>query len=161
VLKNKSFIDNADWLTTAVSRATFVETQADRTDALRSPSVIITTAGMLNGGPVIDYIKKLNQHSGIFISGFQVEGTNGRTLLDKGTVSVDGKERKVHVKASHHDLSAHAGKNELYDYVKDCGARTVICVHGDNDASISLAEGLKLEGYEAYAPKVGETIKLD
>jgi putative mRNA 3-end processing factor len=161
VLKNKSFIDNADWLNSAVSRATFVETQADRVDALRSPSVIITTAGMLNGGPVIDYITRLNRNSGILISGFQVEGTNGRTLLEKGTVRIDGNERKVPIRASHHDLSAHAGKEELYNFVKDSGARTVICVHGDHDASTSLAEGLKLEGYDAYAPKVGETIKLD
>lgn len=161
VLKNKSFIDNPDWLNSAVSRSTFVGSQADRIDALRSPSVIITTAGMLNGGPVIDYIRKLNQHSGIFISGFQVDGSNGRTLLDKGTVMVDGNEKKIHIKASHHDLSAHAGKEELYNYVKDSGARTVICVHGDHDASTAFAEGLKLEGYDAYAPKVGETIKLD
>ncbi len=161
VLRHKGFVDNYDWLKAAATRATFVETQADRVDALKSPSVIITTAGMLNGGPVVDYITKLNQSSGIFISGFQVEGTNGRTLLDKGTIKVDGKERKVHLKASHWDLSAHAGRNELYDYVKDCGARTVICVHGDHDASSSLAEGLKLEGYDAYAPKVGETIKID
>jgi putative mRNA 3-end processing factor len=161
VLKHKGYIDNYDWLHSAAARATFVETQADRVDALKSPSVIITTAGMLNGGPAVDYITKLNQNSGIFISGFQVEGTNGRSLLDHGTIRVDGNERRVHIRATHWDLSAHAGKNELYDYVKDCGASKVICVHGDHDASMSLAEGLKLEGYEAYAPKVGETLKFE
>ena len=99
-LKYKASWTTGDWLNSAIARATFIETQADRVDALKSPSVIITTAGMLNGGPVVDYITKLNQNSAIFISGFQVEGTNGRLLLDKGTINVDGKERKVHLRAS-------------------------------------------------------------
>ncbi len=161
VLRHREAIDNWAWLNTAVSRATFVEDQSDRIEALTSPSVIITTAGMLNGGPVVDYITRLNQNSEILLTGYQVEGTNGRTLLERGIVRIDGNERKVHVKASYYDLSAHAGKAELYDFVKACSPRTVICVHGDHEASINMAEALKLEGYDAHAPKVGETIKLE
>lgn len=160
-LKYKNFIDNYDALNAAASRATFVEKPTDRIDALKEPSVIITTAGMLNGGPVVDYITKLNMTSAIFISGFQVQGTNGRTLLDKGTIKVDGNERKVHMRASHWDLSAHAGRTELFDFVKESGAHTVMCVHGDHDTSISMAESLKLEGYDAHAPRIGETIKVE
>ncbi|MDE1865972.1 MAG: MBL fold metallo-hydrolase [Candidatus Micrarchaeota archaeon] len=160
-LKHRDAIDNWEWLSSAVPRATFVEAQSDRAEALRSPSVIITTAGMLNGGPVVDYITRLNHNSEILLTGYQVEGTNGRNLLERGTVRIDGNERKVHVKSAYYDLSAHAGKSELYDYVKACEPTTVICVHGDHEASTSMAESLKLEGYEAYAPKIGETLKFE
>jgi hypothetical protein len=34
-------------------------------------------------------------------------------------------------------------------------------VHGDQKNAVSLAESLELEGYKAYAPKIGDTIKLD
>lgn len=160
-LHHKSFVDNYDWLSAAVSRATFVGSISDRVEAMKSPSVIITTAGMLNGGPVVSYIKKLNQYSEIFLTGYQVEGTNGRLLMDKGMIRVDGKETKVHAPATYYDLSAHAGKQELYDFVKGCQPHTVICVHGDHSAASTMAESLKLEGYDAYAPKVGETIKIE
>lgn len=160
-LRYKGFVDNWEWLNSAVARATFVEAQTDRVEALRSPSVIITTAGMMNGGPVVDYITRLNQRSEILLTGYQVEGTNGRTLMEKGTVRIDGNERKVNVKSAYFDLSAHAGKAELYDYVKGCEPSKVICVHGDHQAASNMAESLKLEGYDAHAPKVGETIKLD
>ena len=39
-----------------------------------------------------------------------MEGTNGRTLMEKGTVRIDGNERKLHINAAYFDLSAHAGK---------------------------------------------------
>jgi putative mRNA 3-end processing factor len=160
-LRHKDFIDNYGWLNTAVSRATFIGDRSERAEALRSPSVIITTAGMLNGGPVMDYITRLNQNSEILLTGYQVEGTNGSTLLKKGTVRINGNETKVHAKTAYFDLSAHAGKAELYDFVKACEPRIVICVHGERESSVSMAESLKLEGYDAHAPKVGETIKLD
>ncbi len=160
-LRNREFVDNWEWLNSAAARATFVGDQSDREEALSSPSVIITTAGMLNGGPVIDYITKMNSNSQIFLTGYQVTGTNGHTLLEKGTVKVEGQERKIHAKVTYHDLSAHAGKTELYDYVKACGPSTVICVHGDHESASMFSESLKLEGYDAHAPKIGETIKLD
>jgi hypothetical protein len=57
----------------------------DRTGSRRSPSpsVIITTAGMLNGGPVDGLHNQAEPAiQGYCISGYQVEGTNGSTLLE-------------------------------------------------------------------------------
>jgi putative mRNA 3-end processing factor len=160
-LRHKGFIDHWDWLNAAANQSTFIEIPSDRQEALRSPSVIITTAGMLNGGPAMDYIRRINQNSEVILTGYQVEGTNGRSLLERGTVRIDGNETKIHTKASYCDLSAHAGRAELYDFVKGCDPTTVLCVHGDHEAASNMAEGLKLEGYDARAPKVGETVKID
>jgi predicted metal-dependent RNase len=34
-------------------------------------------------------------------------------------------------------------------------------MHGDEQNTTDFAENLKLEGYETYAPKIGEAIKLE
>ena len=160
-LKHREFVHNWDALSSAASRAVFVESPADRDDAISSPSVIVTTAGMLKGGPVIDYITRLDARSEIIITGYQVEGSNGSSLLEKGIVKIGGRPIKVALKACQYDLSAHAGKKDLYEYVKRSGPSMVLCMHGDKDSATALAEGLKLEGYDARAPKVGESIKLE
>jgi putative mRNA 3-end processing factor len=132
-----------------------------RKDALNEPSIILTTAGMLNGGPVLNYITKLNKNSKILITGYQVAGTNGRLLLDRGVVNIDGNVVKISTPTVYYDLSAHAGKDDLYKYVKQSSPRIVICMHGDEQNTMTFAENLKLEGFEAYSPKIGETIKLE
>ncbi|MGD0728450.1 MAG: MBL fold metallo-hydrolase [Candidatus Micrarchaeaceae archaeon] len=161
VLRNSNFIDNAASLEKAVSETTLIKSQEDRFDALNGPSIIMTTAGMLTGGPVLEYITKLKNNSKIFLTGYQVEGSNGRTLLEKGFVTLKEKPVKIPTPTEFYDMSAHAGKKDLHEYVKRSSPGKVICVHGDKDNSIELAESLKLEGYEAYAPKLGETLKFD
>ena len=115
---------------------------------------------MLNGGPVLNYITKLNKNSKILLTGYQVEGTNGRNLLDKGYVVIDGNITKIKTPAKHYDLSAHAGKTDIHNFIKQSSPEKVICVHGAQESTSELAENLKLEGFEAYAPKIGDVIKL-
>ncbi|MCL4323226.1 MAG: MBL fold metallo-hydrolase, partial [Candidatus Thermoplasmatota archaeon] len=57
-----------------------------------SADVIISTSGMLDGGPVLSYIEKFvhDDKSAIFMTGYQVEGTNGRNLMEKGTLNLSG-----------------------------------------------------------------------
>ena len=45
--------------------------------------VIISTSGMLDGGPVLSYIEKYvnDPKSAIFMTGYQAENTNGRSLV--------------------------------------------------------------------------------
>lgn len=160
VLKYPEFIQNHGALSAAAHEATTIKEQADRLDALNEPSIILTTAGMLNGGPVLNYITRLNKASHILLTGFQLEGTNGRSLLERGEVEIDGEKVRIDTRATHFDFSAHAGKDDIYEYVRKSSPSTVICVHGDAENAKALAENLKLEGFDAYAPKVGDTIKL-
>ena len=160
VLKYPNFIRHDAVLSKAVGEATTIQDKLDRKSAMDEPSIILTTAGMLNGGPVLNYITKLNKNSKILLTGYQIEGTNGRNLLDKGFVIIDGNPVKISTPVAHYDLSAHAGKEDLYRYIKQCSPSTVICMHGDEESTTSLAENLKLEGFDAHAPKVGDVIKL-
>ncbi len=160
VLNHPEYIANADLLNKASREASWISDRTERKDALNGPSVILTTSGMLNGGPVLDYITKLNRSSHIFLTGFQQEGTNGRTLLETGTIHMEGQKRKIDTPVTFHDFSAHAGRSDLLEYVKKSSPTAVVCVHGDATNAKTFAAELKQQGYDAYAPKVGDSIKL-
>ena len=161
ILKYRNFISDWKLLKSASEHTVFVEGKSDRKDALSCPSIIITTAGMLNGGPIMDYLPRVNSKSAVLLTGYQVSGTNGDPLLRTGHINVDGKPVKVPAEVEYFDFSAHAGQDDLYNYVKGSEPSTVVCVHGDKDSSIAMADKLKDEGYDAYAPKIGETITLN
>lgn len=160
VLRNKKFVHNQNMLAEAAKRAIWVDDQSVRDEALTEPAIILTTAGMLNGGPVLNYIRRLNKKSHIFLTGYQVEGTNGRSLIEKGTVEIDNRSVKIETPMTHYDFSAHAGMEDLHEYVKKSKANTVICVHGDKESTLSFAGYLNDKGFKAYAPAVGETIEI-
>ena len=155
------FIDNPELLQKAMSSVNWIRTPRDRQHALEGGTIILTTAGMLNGGPVLNYITRLNRNSRIFLTGYQAEGTNGRNLMENRPLEIDGRNVRVKTPFSFYDFSAHAGRSDLYDYIRKADPETVICVHGDNDSTEKMSEELKLEGFDAHAPKIGERISLD
>lgn len=121
--------------------------------------VIITTSGMLDGGPVLHYLEavKDDPKSAILLTGYQVEGTNGRRLMDTGTVEIDGVVEKLRAEVAFFDLSAHAGHSELVRFARDTGAHTIVLMHGDNRET--LAEDLS-DFADVYLPRDGEVLKL-
>lgn len=160
-LQNPEFMENAELLKDGMARVTTLKKPKERDEALQGGSIIVTTAGMLNGGPALNYIKRLNNRSMIFLTGYQAEGTNGRRLLDNKPLIIDEEKFFVKTPFSFYDLSAHAGQSDLYEYVKRSDPETVICVHGDDESTIAFSDQLAMEGFNAYAPKMGEKIKLD
>ena len=80
-----------------------VESQKQRTEIIEgSPCVILATSGMLNGGPVLEYLKRLgpDERNTLVIVGYQAEGTLGRRI-QKGwkelPLSVEGKTQTVKI----------------------------------------------------------------
>lgn len=129
-----------------------------REHILKKPSVIIATAGMLQGGPAMQYLLRLNENSRTIFTGYCVENTNGHNLLNYGFVEYDGVKIKPKAAYSYLDFSAHAGRTELFEFVEKISPEKVFCVHGDS--CVEFAEELKLEGFDAYAPSFGEKIKI-
>jgi putative mRNA 3-end processing factor len=160
-LEHQGYMHNPELLSGAVSKVTTLKKDAEREEAISGGSIIVTTSGMLTGGPVLNYLTKLNDKSMIFLTGYQAEGTNGRKLLDNNPLDIDN--RKVFIKTpfSFYDLSAHAGQADIYDYVKRSDPETVVCVHGDKTSTLALKDWLEMEGFEAYAPKNGDSIKIE
>ncbi len=111
-----------------------VEHPGDRKRALREAEVIVTTGGMLDGGPVLFYIGELykDAKSSILLTGFQVEGSNGRQLMDEGTLTIDDTTIHPACEVAKFDFSAHAGHSDLVRLAKESRAKQVVLMHGDH-----------------------------
>jgi putative mRNA 3-end processing factor len=148
----------------AVHSANWVEGWRDRRRATKTPCVIISPAGMLKGGPAAFYISKIGKkaHNAVFLVSYQIPGTPGRELLEKGICVIDGKMRKVKAKVEHFDFSSHCGAKELKEAVKKIdGKAKVYVIHGAEGNCELFAKWIKNEvGLDATAPKPGETFEV-
>jgi putative mRNA 3-end processing factor len=159
LLKNPGYVRDSGRLKSAYGSATTVKGSMRRT-VLDEPSVVVTTAGMLNGGPALYYIPNMydDLKNKIMLTGFQVDGTNGRMALDTNTMEVDGEILPLRCKLEQYSFSAHSGDAELMAIVKhmcDQGTENVFCVHGDHTEE--FAAWIKKEiGVSAFAPRLGE-----
>ncbi|MDD3973446.1 MAG: beta-CASP ribonuclease aCPSF1, partial [Methanothrix soehngenii] len=104
-----------------------VESPKQRTEIVEGPPcVILATSGMLNGGPVIEYLKRLgpDEKNTLVIVGYQAEGTLGRRI-QKGwkevPLSVDGKTQtvKINLEVTTVDgFSGHSDRQQLMEYLR-------------------------------------------
>jgi putative mRNA 3-end processing factor len=148
----------------AVHSTNWVEGWRDRRKATRTPGVIISPAGMLKGGPAMFYISKVGKKSdnAIFLVSYQIPGTPGKQLLEKGMCVIDGKMRRVKAQVQHFDFSSHCGAGELREALKRLGGKPkVYVVHGAEGNCDLLAKWARNElGLEAAAPKTGDTFSV-
>ncbi len=131
-LHTPGFLRSSKDFKKAVSKTRPVRNSRMRENALRN-DVIITTSGMMDGGPVLNYVKRLrnDEKSAIFLTGYQVEGTNGRSLVEKGELTIDGEAVRPKMQRDFFDMSAHAGHNELVEFIRGVSPETVILCHGE------------------------------
>lgn len=160
ILRYPEYLRSPDKLKQAFDNVRTISNNEDRREAVSKPSVIVTTSGMLAGGPIVYYMKKLhaNRNCSFFLTGYQVEGTPGRKLLDTGRYVYDQLDYEVQAEFELFDFSAHAGMNGLYDFIDKVNPNKVVTVHGDETER--FAEKLRAKGYEVYRPETGETLEL-
>lgn len=160
ILQYPEFLNHPEELKEAYHDVKTLSSDKHRKEAIEGPSIVITTSGMLSGGPINYYIKKLYQESNcsILLTGYQVEDTAGRKLLDTGVYKPDKLDLDVNCYHELFDFSAHAGRDELFDLVKKIDPEKVITVHGDE--TDVFAEELEEKDFEAVAPKNGDKLNL-
>jgi len=129
----------------------------EREDVLKEPCIIVSTSGMLSGGPVLFYLEKLggNPKNKMIFVGFQAPGTRGRKILD-GERKLELRDREVELKLQVDEirLSGHADFNELIQFAKGIrGLKRVFIVHGEKT---DLGEALSKD-YEVVDPRLLET----
>ena len=130
---------------------------------MKQPSVIIAPAGMLVGGSAVFYNNEVSKNSknAICIVSFQVPGTPGRTLLEKGIILVNGKAQKVKAEVRRFNFSSHSGRSKMLDIFKKInGSPKVLTVHGEATSCIKFSEDLNELGFESYAPDVGFKLEV-
>ncbi|MGA1866763.1 MAG: MBL fold metallo-hydrolase [Thermoplasmatota archaeon] len=132
-LRHGEFIRSPGALKKALDQFSFVRTPYQRDKAADAP-IVVTTSGMLDGGPVLEYIRrhKDDRKTAILLTGYQVEDTNGRMLLDTGSIEIQGDVEKVKCEVCHFDFSAHPGHNDMVSFAESARPDEVILVHGDN-----------------------------
>ncbi len=156
-VEHPEYIRSVKGLRHAMNRVHVVRSPRDRETALHG-EVIVTTSGMLDGGPVLSYLEAIRDDgkSAILLTGYQVEGTNGRRLVDEGVIDMWGVDVDVKIEWQKFDFSAHAGHDELVRFVEGCDPRRVVLMHGDNREILAEA----LEGREVLLPQEGKWYSL-
>lgn len=158
-LQHPRYLRDAASFRKAVRSVNLVRSIADKKAATREPSVIISSAGMLNGGPMLNYMFHANSESKMIFTGYCVEGTNGWLLQNNGTIVKDEEELHVDLPVHYMDLSAHAGRSDLLEFIRRANPEKVLLVHGDKpeDFARELEED---HGFKAMAPLPGERVML-
>jgi hypothetical protein len=136
------------------------------------PSVIVSTSGMLMGGPAIEHLKALAEdpRNTLIFVGFQAEGTMGRRV-QKGWKEIpiksdNGRTTALNLKMeiqTVEGLSGHSDRNQLLSFVHRLAAKPdrVIVAHGESQKTLDLARTIhKIFRVETSAPKNLESVRL-
>lgn len=152
---------------------TIVEHPSAREEIVEGePSIIMATAGMLEGGPVIDYFKRLASdelNTVIFVS-YQIEGTLGRRvqkgLAEAPVMNNEGKMEFIKARLevqSIEGFSGHSDRRQIINYVRRVTPRPekVVVCHGERAKCLSVSNFLRRRfKIDAVAPEALETIRL-
>ncbi|RYY35066.1 MAG: MBL fold metallo-hydrolase [Sphingobacteriaceae bacterium] len=148
---------------------TYVETLKDSRQVSNyfEPCIIISSAGMLEGGRIQDhlYYNIQNYYCTILFIGYCAKGTLGHRLL-RGDSIVHIKDRDLAVYATIKQtdvLSAHGDHDDLLNNIKSQDKdklKNVFLVHGETSSMEIFADALGAEGYTATIPEKGVTYIL-
>ena len=150
-----------------------VETRDQRQEICDSTDsrIVLATAGMMNGGPVMEYFKtwcNSPKHSLVFV-GYQADGTLGRRIQHGApdiTLSDGGRQVKFDIKMNvetAEGFSGHSDKRQLIAYIATMQPRPriVLVNHGDGEKAQEFARLIKSKfNIESHALRNLETIRL-
>ncbi len=152
---------------------TIVEHPSAREEIVEGkPSIVIATSGMLEGGPVIEYFKRLapdKRNTIVFVS-YQIEGTLGsrvqKGLTEASMINSQGKIEitKVNMEVSSIEgFSGHSDRRQILGYLRRVTPkpeRIIVC-HGERGKCLGVAKTVRRKyRVKTRAPEVLETIKL-
>lgn len=124
------------------------------------PCIIISSAGMLEGGRIQDHLYNniQNYYCTILFIGYCAKGTLGNRLL-RGDPIVRIKDRELSVYATIKQtdvLSAHGDHEDLMNIARQqdkSKLKNIFLVHGEDTSMQAFAEGLEKEGYTVTIPE--------
>jgi metallo-beta-lactamase family protein len=131
------------------------------------PCIIISSAGMLEGGRIQDhlYYNISNYYCTILFIGYCAKGTLGHRLLHGDPiVNIRHRELSVYATIKQTDiLSGHGDHSDLVNFVKQqdrSKLRQVFLVHGETISMTSLQQSLQDEDYKVEIAEKGRTYEL-
>ncbi|WP_436903302.1 beta-CASP ribonuclease aCPSF1 [Halovenus halobia] len=136
------------------------------------PSIIISTSGMLEGGPIMSWLEHLgpDPDSTLTFVGYQAQGTLGRRIQngwDEIPIDNGGRGRETLTLKMDTEVvdgfSGHADRQGLENFVRTMNPRPekVLCVHGDESSTQEFSSALYHEfNMRTFAPKNLETFRF-
>lgn len=143
-------------------------TQSKELNFLREPAVIISASGMAEAGRILHHLKNNveDPRNTILIVGWQAPHTLGRRIVERQPkLKILGEEYRLKAEvATINGFSAHADRSELLNWAAHYNERPrhTYVVHGEEDASLSLAEALRQDlGFsDVQVPELGQEFAI-
>ena len=132
------------------------------------PCVIITTSGMMNGGPVMEYLGglALDERNALVFVGYQADGTMGRRI-QKGWREIPiGRRGTIVINleiVTIDGFSGHSDRRQLINFIGHVQPKPekIFTIHGDENNTIDLADSLyKRYHIETHSPMNLETYRM-
>jgi len=162
MLENGEFLKDPSLLRRARENQTFLGSWQDRRYAWKRGGVIVSSSGMLKGGPSRYFLRKIhdNPRNAVFLVSYQGRGTPGRMLIEKGMFEEGAPQVRARVEWM--DFSSHAGRSGLIEVLKMVkGVERVVLVHGEESVQREFASTIKeTMGIEPLIPSTGETLEI-
>ena len=131
------------------------------------PCIIISSAGMLEGGRIQDHIyyNIQNYYATILFIGYCAKGTLGdRLLRGDPIIRLRNRDLMVYAKIAKTDLlSGHGDHNDLMEIVRQQNKtelKKVFLVHGEINSLTAFKTALQEEGYQVEIPERGLSYEL-
>ena len=161
-------VNNRDLLEEVFHRVHIVKHPSERNKIAKMRGVVIvSTSGMLQGGPSVGYAEKMigNENNFIILSGYQANGTNGRSMFEDHMFYAHHQTFKVKAHVRKFDFSAHLGQDHIHKVMTNIQAKTVLLQHGDLEALEAVKywadnHTTELES-KVVIPKIGEVLEFD
>ncbi len=117
------------------------------------PSIIVSSAGMVEGGRIQQHVRDNIQNPlcTILIAGYCADGTLGHRLMQgQSTIKIKSKEIAVYARVASTDVfSAHPDRNGLHQYISNSNSsqlKQIFLVHGESDGIDEFQNYLSTKG---------------
>ncbi len=162
---NDPYVNNMEILDEMFKRVIQVINPKERMQiAKKKGIVIVSTSGMVQGGPVVEYTKNMihDEENFIILTGFQAKGTNGRSMFEDHLFYHDKIRDPVKAHVRKFDFSAHYGQDSIHHLFEKIKPKFLILQHGD----IAALEAVKLfceqnnKEIKVYLPDIGQVMEF-
>ena len=161
---SSKYIDNLDILEYMYKKARKVFPKEREVIARKKGVIILSSSGMMQGGPVMTYAKHIihKKENTIILSGYQGNGTNGRSIFEDRTFYNNHQRHHVICDVKKFDFSAHLGRDDIQRVLKSVKPKVVILNHGDISAMQSMELWIKehLKDVKVLVPEIGEELEF-
>ena len=157
------YIDNRDILEKMYKRVILVTPKDRKNIAKKKGIVIVSTSGMVQGGPVMTYTESFigQKDNFIILTGFQAKGTNGRSLFEDHIFYSNHQRFPVRCHVRKFDFSAHYGQDSIHKLIQKINPKNLILQHGDLE-SLEAVKKYCEDNFEGkvFMPQNGEEMEF-